>query len=142
MTWVVTFGRWIGLTLRRKLFPPSMAILTFTASGGVRRFRLSDRDLFRWSLVCTFFLCLTLLSFALGIRGAIGRSRLATLEQQNQFLTTLLEDQAAQLAALKREIQRLHELESSLRSLSGVELPPHDPAALSQGGGIPSPATP
>ncbi len=142
MAGVSTFGRWIELTLRRRLFPRFVAILTFTASGRVRRFQVSDRNLFLWSLVCTFFLCLTLLSFALGIRGWQGRSRLATLEQQNRFLTALLEDQAAQLATLRREIQRLHELESSLRSLSGIEVPFREPAPLSQGGGVPSPAAP
>ena len=95
-------------------------VITFSDSGPVRHFRIPKRVL----LLSVIFLFVATIGSSFSVvrlfRAHYDALRIASLEQENRRLSSLLESQAGQLEKLKVEINRLKEFEKNLRAISGL----------------------
>ncbi|MBI3990137.1 MAG: hypothetical protein HY347_11045 [candidate division NC10 bacterium] len=98
-------------------------IIAFTDRGRMRRFRLKKSLLIFSAFVVLASIFGSALSFLGVFQGSYERARLVSLEAENRSLVSLLEGQAEQLSKLRQELDRLKELERSLRAVAGFGPP-------------------
>lgn len=96
-----------------------ITIIAFTDRGRIRRFRLKKSLLILSAFVVLASIFSSALSFLGAFQGSSERARLVSLEAENRSLASLLEGQAEQLSELKKELDRLKELERTLRAVAG-----------------------
>lgn len=96
-----------------------IVIITFTDRGRMRRFRLKKSLLILSAFIVLVSIFSSVLSFLGVFQGSYERARLVSLEEENRSLASLLEGQAKQLSQLRKEVDRLKELERTLRAVAG-----------------------
>jgi len=113
-----------------------LTIFAFTGTGAMRRIRLAPAAV----LVTLLLLAGTgLLSGGLILHAArygLDLARTVRLEQENIELAARLAAQAEQLTRLTHEMGRLHELETMIRTISGMESEGERPLIGTGDGGL------
>jgi len=98
----------------------AITVMAFSESGWTRRLRVSRQAVLVLGTLLVGLTLMTALLAAYAIWAAPHLSRLGAVERENRSLTVQLGEQVAQLNRLQGEMSRLHELEKSLRIISGL----------------------
>ncbi len=98
----------------------AITVMAFSESGWTRRLRFSRQAVLVLGALLVVLTLITALLAAYAVWATPHLGRLGAVERENRSLTFQLGEQVARLNQLQGEMSRLHELERSLRALSGL----------------------
>lgn len=116
----------------------AVTLLAFTDSGWMRRLRVPKLAVSVLAGLVVALALAAIVSVSFAVRAGVDLRRLKAVERENRSLTSLLREQASQLLRLQGEMSRLHELEKSLRAVSGLADRAEASDGPARGGGLPS----
>ncbi len=94
--------------------------MAFSESGWMRRLRLPRQAVRVLTAMVVVLALVTVFLAAYAVWASPHLRRLGAMERENRSLTVQLREQVARLNRLQGEMSRLHELEESLRAISGL----------------------
>ena len=113
-------GRRVLAVQARDMKEKAITVMAFSESGWMRRLRVSRQAVLVLGALLVVLTLMTALLAAYAVWAAPHLGRLGAVERENRSLTVQLSEQVARLNQLQGEMSRLHELEKSLRALSGL----------------------
>ena len=98
----------------------TITVMAFSESGWMRRLRLPKQAVLVLAAMFAVLALMSVLLAAYAVWAGPHIRRLGAVERENRSLTVQLKEQVARVNRLHSEMSRLHELEESLRVISGL----------------------